>query len=624
MFKRGENYTALLSLMAVSIVLGGCMNQDDATVQKDESNALDWHTENIPEFGINYPIPPNAHVSAYSPHLVIVDKGIDHLYSVATLNAGEIRSSVSYAADPIDWNYFLSHQPLEGVGYNKIGLSWNQYHSIKDTFTPNVVIGDIPMYIEFNYGKLSLSSREPNTEHYYFRAHFFIQNGLNYVRITLPVNVPEDILQNRSKGEVLKLIQYDQSNVVIQEQKDLFNEILQRINIDNKFLSANWEDEKDLACQTTLDSSAVGPKIKLANGLKSAVRVIRYQEREPDDIRVFSMDDQHEYNEIFSNINVESDYQNFEYRLMDGLLIRTRANRETGTKRYDLYGFAGETINGCYSSALSTTQALKYKDANKYLYTQPLRTKDRAPNNVDPVIFVSDNEGNVVDTVKSMLLPNWTISSSRIVGWSSDLTNIYITRIGWEGYEMGDLWKVDVENKIIEHITSAEEIALGALNVLPEKDLAVGIRYTEVKCDDCMGSTTGGVPNSIQLFDLKNNTVRTVYSSRVNLVSSPLLTPDGSRIYFVETLPAGDRTLFSIKIDGTELVEIAKNRHIQGISKDGNTLILQEYAQVNNYAYQIMDVASKNVEEHQIHKVHEDDYVEFMSCIYPLGFNCLY
>lgn len=236
-----SKYFLISAVTTCLLVLVGCTQTTTSIGTEDRKiNSSDWQNEYIPEFGIQYPIPDGAEVLVQSPHLTIVDKNGEHLYSIATLNSDHTRSNKPYPVDNMDWNFFLEHQPVEGVSYQSINLSWVQYHSIKDTFIPNANIGGIPMYIEANYGKLYFYYKDSGVDYYYYRAHFFIQDGLNYVRITFPIQISEDSeLAKLDTDRVLAILNSNDVDQTIEEQKKLFYELLENIEIIDKFANAD-------------------------------------------------------------------------------------------------------------------------------------------------------------------------------------------------------------------------------------------------------------------------------------------------------------------------------------------------------------------------------------------------
>lgn len=246
--------------LGILVLGGGCnsLNTTDTDVISNASEtdmkSVSWQKSYIPEFGISYSIPPGAEIVNGSPHLNIVDEDGDHLFSLSTLNSDHTSSIRSYPIDAMNWQYFLSHQPVEGVTYQDVNLSWKQYHAIKDTFTPNENIGGIPMYIETNYGKLHFYYNDLG-EAYYYRAHFFIQDGLNYVRLTFPIKIPEDSkLSKLDTNQVLAALRSDSVDANIKEQKQLFYDVLSKINIVYKFDKKNdiVDRRKDIQVPSSL------------------------------------------------------------------------------------------------------------------------------------------------------------------------------------------------------------------------------------------------------------------------------------------------------------------------------------------------------------------------------------
>lgn len=226
-------------LPIVLLTLVGCNSVKYIQNNTDPYVVSSWREEFEPAFGIKYQRPEDSTIDG-NGEVIAIKRNDSYLFSIVTLNSHHTKYSKPYPAEKMDWNYFLSLQPdkFEEVN-NKEDLSWDQYHSIKDTFTPNKTVNGIPMYIEANYGKLFFYYSDLGKNYFYYRAHFFIQDGLNYIRVTLPINIPGDLLQDNNQEEIIKILNSDILPSQIQKQKELFNDIISRISIQEKFDNKN-------------------------------------------------------------------------------------------------------------------------------------------------------------------------------------------------------------------------------------------------------------------------------------------------------------------------------------------------------------------------------------------------
>ncbi|EKD25347.1 MAG: hypothetical protein ACD_80C00081G0001 [uncultured bacterium (gcode 4)] len=162
------------------------------------------------------------------------------------------------------------------------------------------------------------------------------------------------------------------------------------------------------------------------------------------------------------------------------------------------------------------------------------------------------------------------------------------------------------------------------LNVHPQKDLAVGIEPTEVACNDCFGSVEAGAPAKLYLFDLIDNTFKIIYTNNQYLIGSVLLSPDATKIFFTETASDAEVILYSINLDGSDKKEIGRDVKIAAMSSNADRLILiPSSSNSTSNSYQILNVETGDAKNFELAD-YDEAYLRFMTCNYPLGFNCLY
>lgn len=189
-----------------------------------------WNQVQIPEYGIHYAIPEGYYLSTGPLNRVI--RNGKTLFTVTVINSYLLGGITEEPL--VSWEEFLKKQPPETLLNGDNGLSWDEYHHIKDTFSPNDEVNGISSYQEIGYGKIYLEPGDGENA-YYYRTHLFIQNGLNYVRITFPIDITNSNLQNSSSEEILALLNSKTLPGSIQQQKDIFDVILRRFTVDNKF-----------------------------------------------------------------------------------------------------------------------------------------------------------------------------------------------------------------------------------------------------------------------------------------------------------------------------------------------------------------------------------------------------
>lgn len=227
----GKIYIAAFAVVIISVFLSGCSSE----FEREETNNLlsaEWQKADMRSYGVYFEIP-----EGYS------NRGDSGFYSIQkegrvlfTFDLIDSYLLVKEPTDPVvDWEYFLSNYPPETLQMDDIYINWNEYHHIKDTFENNTMINGIPFFLETNYGKVYLEHGSDGEFRYYFRAHAFIQNGLNYIAITFPIDIAGTELENLSSDEALDILRSDQLPVAINDQKKLYTEILNRIIIDDKF-----------------------------------------------------------------------------------------------------------------------------------------------------------------------------------------------------------------------------------------------------------------------------------------------------------------------------------------------------------------------------------------------------
>ncbi len=237
-------------------------------------------------------------------------------------------------------------------------------------------------------------------------------------------------------------------------------------------------------------------------------------------------------------------------------------------------------------------------------------------------LIVAAYDHSTIDYIESDLLPN-NIITSRPFGWSANEQDLYVTKIGWEGFDHADLWKVNFESKEVTHIENADKLVLGGLDVNPGLDIAVGVEVREVPCTDCMGDTKSGAPASLYLFDLKNNTSQKLITDNPILLHSPALSPDGQKIFYTEGLIGEGSMTYMMDLDGSDKQKLGDDIVLESISQDGQIIITRS-GEFPNYTYTLVNLEDNTEFNITVDSITEDSITNFIQCNYPLGFSCLY
>jgi Tol biopolymer transport system component len=286
-----------------------------------------------------------------------------------------------------------------------------------------------------------------------------------------------------------------------------------------------------------------------------------------------------------------------------------------GENGYTTIDLSGKETSGdntfLKDKEFSVTNFIKFPSEDKIVYARGVGNQEEGK-----PIFILDYKNNKTDYVENDTLPNG-LMSSRVIGWSKDKQFLYVTKIGWEGYEYAGLWKVDIQTKAVDEITGVDRVTLGALNVVPYLDLAVGIESQETTCDDCMRGITAGPPSKLNIFDLRSNSYKTLLTSNL-VIDNPILDPDGNKIFYSER---DSNNIYTININGSDKKLIAENASIQGISRSGEKIIIKL---ITENIYKILDLEKKSEEVISFPELKEKTRIDFMSCNYPLGYSCLY
>lgn len=259
----------------------------------------------------------------------------------------------------------------------------------------------------------------------------------------------------------------------------------------------------------------------------------------------------------------------------------------------------------------SVTNFIKFPNEDKIVYA-----KGAGGQQEGKPIFIFGYKNNKTDYIENDTLPNG-LRSSRVIGWSKDKQFLYVTQIGWEGYDYAGLWKVNIQTKTVDEITGVNKVTLGELNVVPYLDLAVGIESQETTCDDCMGGITAGPPSKLNLFNLKSNSYKTLFTSNL-VLDNPILTPSGDKIFYSEQ---DSNNIYAINIYGSNKKLIAEGARIQGISRNGEKIIIKL---VTENIFKILDLEKNSEKIISLSELDDKARVEFLSCNYPLGYSCLY
>ncbi|HLC49447.1 MAG TPA: hypothetical protein VJI96_03625 [Candidatus Andersenbacteria bacterium] len=252
-------------------------------------------------------------------------------------------------------------------------------------------------------------------------------------------------------------------------------------------------------------------------------------------------------------------------------------------------------------------------------------------------IKIQDYEGKIVDTITSTILPKGIITT-RPVGWSADKNYLYLTKIGWEGYDYANLWKMNWKTKDITEVKGVLKVTLGRLSMVPEKDIAVGAVSKETSCTDCFSGVRAGVPSELRLFSLSKNTSTIPYKSTEHVLTSPILSPNGKRIFYEEVVNDNENEyvthLYSIDADGRNRQKIAEQSTVLGVSYDGERVLTVTYAAFNGNLspgtmHDLKNGSSTSVSIPTYTKrfsngTSKEEMANGSSCGYPLGYSCLY
>lgn len=260
--------------------------------------------------------------------------------------------------------------------------------------------------------------------------------------------------------------------------------------------------------------------------------------------------------------------------------------------------------------SLPITNAIKRKYEEGYVYTPSVAQEEE--NNI---IYTVKNDGTI-HSFSSDLLPTG-LDSTRIAGWSKATDYLYMTKLGWEGYDYANLWRASLKEEHVEAIVGADELPLSNLSIVPKRDIAIGIQASEGSCEYCMSGIVLEGPSELRVFDLVENKYAVIHYSD-QLLSHAVLSPSGEYAFFTLDLDGDEYDLYRIDTDGSGLQKIAENSTIVGMSYDGITLTLKT-GSYDAPAYYQLDTA-RDVKT----SLELQPSVSFLQCPYPLGFSCLY
>ena len=272
------------------------------------------------------------------------------------------------------------------------------------------------------------------------------------------------------------------------------------------------------------------------------------------------------------------------------------------------------TVSHTFWFIFDIVDVVKFPQDNKYAFTNSVDSP-RAFENSDEVIYVLDENGQLINSFGKDKLPSGLISS-RPVGWSRDGKFLYITKIGWEGFEYSGLWKVNMQTKNIEEIKEVDnKVALGDISVLPALDLAVA---TVSGVDRSQGMGGESIPPSkINVYDLAKNTFTTIITSKKNLLTAPILAPSGKKIFFAEIVNNEDRVIYSVDINGANKKKVTDVGFIVSMSEAGDMVVIE-----TNENDKLLDLTNNT--EKIIYKNSNKEQNRFLQCNFPLGFSCFY
>jgi len=265
----------------------------------------------------------------------------------------------------------------------------------------------------------------------------------------------------------------------------------------------------------------------------------------------------------------------------------------------------------------SVTDFVKLPNEDKIIYPTTVDFQKEVQKEVDKVITIFDYKNNKIDYIESDILPHSKWFGSRVIGLSKNKQFLYVMGVDGELIQNVYLWKVDLQAKTVDEIIGVNEVNLRKFSLVPYLDLAVGIESQETACDGCFFGVTDAPPSKLNLFDLKNNSYKTLLTSNL-VLDQPILVPAGNKIFYSEQ---DSYNIYSINIDGSNKKLIAKNAIIQGMSYNGEKIIIELRT---GHIFKILDLEknSENIIPFLESKDLQD--VKFLSCSYPLGYSCLY
>ncbi|MFH1187937.1 MAG: hypothetical protein V1688_03710 [bacterium] len=355
-------------------------------------------------------------------------------------------------------------------------------------------------------------------------------------------------------------------------------------------------------------------EFELNSDFVSSVLIMKAFAGDGDEVKIKSLDksgifhDIKEYNRMLPRGLSSLNYLNYEPTIfMSGI----------GENGYTTIDLSGKETSADHiflkDKKFSEENFIKFPNEDKIVYTLESYNQGESKS-----VFIFDYKKNDIDYIESDILSN-SPGSSRVVGLSKDKQFIYITRIGWEGYEYAGLWKVNIKTKNIDKITGAEKVTLGELNVVPYLDLAVGIESREITNDNSdVYNIMAGPPSKLNIFDLKTNNYKTLLTSNNSVLSSPILSPSGNKIFYNEE---NSNNLYTINTDGSNKKLIAKNANLQGVSRNGEKIIIKLVAE---NIFKILDLEKNSEEIITFSELTNETKAEFLLCNYPLGYSCLY
>ncbi len=260
-------------------------------------------------------------------------------------------------------------------------------------------------------------------------------------------------------------------------------------------------------------------------------------------------------------------------------------------------------------------ELLHFPQAQKLIYSVRYASSDTKK--AQAKLIIADVQGNPVDSIPLSGLPAG-LDSVRVIGWSTDRTSVYVAKIGWEGFAYAGLWRVELQSKKVQPIEGIGAVALSDLQVVPWLDMAVGVVATEIACENCMGGKNIIAPSRLVQFDLKTGTQTVVLESKDTVLTNPVLTADGTRIFVTRLLSEKRSTVLQMQSDGTDIRRVTDNGKLVAVSEDGSRVLLLE-----NDVYSW--VHTRTGEEKIIFPSKDkNERVEFLACSYPLQYICHY